>query len=218
MRFVVLVALFVLSINQTQAQDSTQKDDIVSLNVEKSAGFPGGIPNWTKYLQRSLNATVPVKNGAPAGRYSVRVQFIVDRDGSIADIKPLTDLGYGMEAEVVRIIQKSGKWQPAMQGSRTVKAYHVQPVVFIVDDDKVDVQSDAGKYVLIAGKPNKLTIHAPKLKSDELEVNLTNGTVKLNEDGSFTATIDQPGRTMLTVYNKKKNKLLADYSFEVYKQ
>lgn len=59
-------------------------------------------------------------------------QFIVEKDGSISDIKPLTKLGHGMEDEAMRVIKASGKWQPAMQNGRQVRAYHKVPVTFQV--------------------------------------------------------------------------------------
>ncbi|MFN4314813.1 MAG: energy transducer TonB [Chitinophagaceae bacterium] len=46
----------------------------------------------------------------------VSVQFIVDKDGNISDIKALTNNGYGMEAEVLRAIKKRAVWLPSAQG------------------------------------------------------------------------------------------------------
>jgi periplasmic protein TonB len=87
------------------------------------ARFPGGHTAWAYYLQRNLRADVPVKHKAPAGTYQVMLQFIVAKDGSISGITATTKHGYGMEAEVVRIIQKSPRWLPARQNGRSVNAY-----------------------------------------------------------------------------------------------
>jgi protein TonB len=70
------------------------------------------------FLQKNLNATVPVTNGVKPGTYKVIVQFIVDENGKLSDIKPLTSLGYGMEEEVVRLMRLSPDWIPAMQNGR----------------------------------------------------------------------------------------------------
>lgn len=99
---------------------------------EKEAAFPGGLLGWRKYLERTLNASVPVEKGAPAGYYTVVVQFIVDTDGSISDVKALTENGYGTEEEVVKLITKGPHWEPAMQFGKPVKAYRKQPVTFVV--------------------------------------------------------------------------------------
>jgi periplasmic protein TonB len=103
--------------------------------VEIEATFPGGDQAWIKYLQRTLNAATPVDNGAPAGTYTVIVQFVVTKDGSISDVKALTNHGYGMEKEVIRVIKMGPKWIPAFQEGRQVKAYRKQPVTFAVIDE-----------------------------------------------------------------------------------
>ena len=91
--------------------------------------------DWTKFLLRNLKGEVPVENGAPAGKYTVYVQFVVSLDGSISEIKALTNHGYGMEEEAIRVIRKSDKWEPAIQNGRNVKAYRRQPVTFLVDGE-----------------------------------------------------------------------------------
>lgn len=90
--------------------------------------------NWVKFLERNLQSTVPVDNGAPVGRYKVIVQFVVDIDGTVSDIKPLTSLGYGMEEEAVRVLKKAVKWEPAIQNGRQVKAYRRQVIIFEVEE------------------------------------------------------------------------------------
>jgi protein TonB len=100
--------------------------------VEIEASFPGGESAWRKYLERNLNPNAPVDNGAPEGSYTVWVQFIVDKEGNISDVKALTNHGYGMEDESMRVIKKGPKWVPAQQNGRQVKAYRKQPITFVV--------------------------------------------------------------------------------------
>ena len=100
--------------------------------VEIDAKFNG---NWVAFLERNLNADVPVDNDAPVGRYSVVIQFVVDREGAVSDITPLTKHGYGMEAEAVRVLKKAAKWEPAIQNGMKVKAYRKQVIVFVVNDE-----------------------------------------------------------------------------------
>lgn len=104
--------------------------------VEIEASFPGGDALWRRYLERTLDGGTPTKNGAPEGTYTVVVQFIVDKEGNISDVRALTNHGYGMEAEVVRVIKKGPKWSPAFQDGRHVKAYRKQPVTFMVISEK----------------------------------------------------------------------------------
>jgi protein TonB len=100
--------------------------------VEVEAAFPGGEREWRKYLERNLDANTPVDGGAPEGTYTVQIQFIVDKEGAISDVKALTSHGYGMEEEAVKVIKKGPKWVPAVQNGRQVKAYRKQPITFVV--------------------------------------------------------------------------------------
>ncbi len=100
--------------------------------VEIEAKFPGGDSKWRQYLERNLVASVPVDNGAPEGTYTTVVQFVVDKEGNISDVKPLTSHGYGMEEEAIRVIKKGPAWTPAVQNGRQVKAYRKQPITFQV--------------------------------------------------------------------------------------
>lgn len=107
-----------------------EKDpEAIQTTVDVPAKFIG---NWIGFLERNLDPEVPVNNGAAAGRYSVVVQFVVDKEGKVSDVKALTGHGYGVEEEAVRVIKKAPKWQPAIQAGYVVKAYHRQVIVFEV--------------------------------------------------------------------------------------
>lgn len=114
--------------------DSTEER--IFERVEIEASFPGGDDAWRKYLEQNLNGAVPLQYNAPAGTYTVIVQFVVDKDGKITDIKALTSHGFGMESEVIRFLKKAPRWNPAIQDGRKVKAYRKQPVTFQVIDDR----------------------------------------------------------------------------------
>lgn len=103
--------------------------------VEIEAKFPGGDSKWRQYLERNLDPNTPVDNGAPEGTYTVVVQFVVDKEGNISDVRPLTKHGYGMEDEAMKVIKKGPKWDPAVQNGRQVKAYRKQPITFQVTSE-----------------------------------------------------------------------------------
>jgi protein TonB len=113
-------------------QKEDKEPDMPFTRVEVDAKFIG---NWEKFLYKNLNANVPVDNGAPAGTYKVIVQFIVDVDGNVSDIKALTNHGYGMEQEAIRVLKKATKWEPAFQNSTHVKAYRSQPITFQIESE-----------------------------------------------------------------------------------
>lgn len=106
-----------------------EKDPPPFTVVEVAAKFSG---NWINFLLKNLNANVPVDNNAPVGTYSVIIQFVVDREGFVSEVKALTNQGFGMEEEALRVIKKASKWEPAIQNGYKVKAYHKQVITFQV--------------------------------------------------------------------------------------
>ncbi len=114
----------------------TASDEKLFVKVDIEASYPGGDNAWRRFLEQNLDAAVPVRKKAPAGYYTVIIQFVVDKTGNVSDIKPLTNHGYGMEDEVIRLLKKSPRWKPASQDSRPVKAYRKQPVTFMVIEEK----------------------------------------------------------------------------------
>jgi len=109
-------------------------ENYVWTKVEKEAEFPGGDKAWMKFLTNNLNGQVPLDHEAPAGKYTVWIQFIVDKEGKVSDLKALTNNGYGMEDEAMRVLRKVPQWTPALQNGRNVKAYRKQPITFVVTE------------------------------------------------------------------------------------
>lgn len=114
-----------------------KKDDENKIfeKVEIEATFPGGDAAWKRYLERNLSNFNPADNGAPAGTYTVYVQFVVDKEGAISDVRALTNYGYGMEDQAVKVIKKGPPWTAAIQNGRKVKAYRKQPITFVVQEE-----------------------------------------------------------------------------------
>jgi hypothetical protein len=111
----------------------TSKPKKIFEKVQQEAEFPGGVSAWRRYLERQLKASVPSDHGAPDGSYTVELQFIVNQDGSLSDIKTLTKRGYGMEEEAIRFLSKGPKWIPAEQNGHKVVSYRKQPITFVIE-------------------------------------------------------------------------------------
>ena len=125
-----------LNMRDTVPANDTSAAGKIYETVEQEAYFAGGEASWRSYLEQNLNPSVPVDRGAKAGVYTVYIQFVVDINGKISDIKPLTKHGFGMEAEVMRILRKSPLWVPAVQYGKKVRAYRKQPVTFQIEKKK----------------------------------------------------------------------------------
>jgi len=102
--------------------------------AETEPKFPDTNGGFISFLQKNLNADIPSKKGAKPGTYEVQIGFIVDVDGKLYDMKPLTKYGYGMEDEVLRVLRISPDWVPAKQNGKAVTFYKKQSVTFIVSN------------------------------------------------------------------------------------
>ncbi len=100
--------------------------------VEVEAEFPGGQSAWVNFLKKNLNGDVPMDNGAGEGTYTLTVKFVVSKDGSLSEISCENDPGFGTCQEAIRVLKKTRNWTPAIQNGRNVKAYHRQPITFLV--------------------------------------------------------------------------------------
>lgn len=137
MLFLLLTSVCFSASSQTDTTNvAVEEENKLYDRVDVEASYPGGDKEWRKFLERTLNGNVPLDNGAPAGKYTVIVQFVVTKDGSITDVRALTNHGYGMEKEVIRVIKAGPKWVPAQQNGRIVKAYRRQPVTFVVMEER----------------------------------------------------------------------------------
>lgn len=103
--------------------------------IQLEAQFPGGAAAWSRFLEQNLNSEIPVDNAAPAGRYTVIVSFVVDKDGSISEVTALNDPGFGTAEEAVRVIKKSRQWTPALQNGRNVTYRQKQSITFEVSEN-----------------------------------------------------------------------------------
>jgi hypothetical protein len=213
----ILLFLFVIISNSLFSQidppppssaDTSEGNVFEKVDVE--ANFPGGESAWRKYLEKNLNPNVPVENGAPVGIYTVIVQFIVDKTGAISDIKTLTNFGYGMEQEVLRIMKNSPMWTPAKQNNRAVKAYRKQPITFVIEDESVEIVMNE-KYVLYTGKDNVIKISVYRVKKEELELSLSQGKIILGDDGNFHINVNNPGKAILFINNKRGKQISSVY-------
>lgn len=93
--------------------------------------------NWKRYLERNLNADVAAQANAPVGTYNVKVQFLIDKEGNITNVVPVStpDKCVQCGVEAVRVISSAPKWEPAVQNGVPVLYQAIQYVTFQVAED-----------------------------------------------------------------------------------
>ena len=115
-----------------QPTGNSDKDaEIVDNQVYSSAGievqpeFPGGNAGWNKYVQR--NYKTPEVEQDLKGR--VFVEFVVEKDGSLTDIKVIRDLGLGTGAEAIRMLKSAPRWKPGVQNGKSIRVRYTQAIM-----------------------------------------------------------------------------------------
>jgi protein TonB len=96
--------------------------------VEENAQFPGGDAECFKWLSEHIKyPSICVEQGVQ-GR--VIVNFVVNRDGSIVDVKTVRSPDPNLTKEAERVVKLMPKWKPARQGNKTVRSRFTLPVMF----------------------------------------------------------------------------------------
>ncbi|KFF20185.1 MULTISPECIES: energy transducer TonB [Flavobacterium] len=91
--------------------------------IEVKPEFPGGIEKFYKFVGN--NYKTPEEEGLKGKVY---VTFVVEKDGSLTDIKVLRDIGYGTGTEAIRVLKKCPKWNPGEQNGKKVRVLYSLPI------------------------------------------------------------------------------------------
>lgn len=217
LKIILVSYCYLLTLNTMVAQTLQQppvKDSATYTAVETEAAYPGGAEAWVKYIQKNINNKVPEAD-APAGKYTAIVRFIVDKNGAVSNAAPETKFGYGMEEEVLRVVESSGKWTPAMQNGKPVNAYRRQPITFLKESADFTIITTE-PYTLYANTDNEVTINARKVAPENISISVTGGKVLAGTAGKFIIRVSKPGRAIIEITNvKKDDQLIGTASIEV---
>ena len=123
--------------------------------VEKMPEFPnGGMPGLMKYLSDNIRYPEAAKVAGIQGR--VTVVFVVDKDGSITNVKTLRGVDAELDKEAIRVISSMPKWIPGMQKGKAVKVRYTVPVMFRLPNKSVE------------GKVNEIVVKGVAKPSDNV--------------------------------------------------
>jgi TonB family protein len=114
--------------SETEIKDTIPAGkDVIFTKVENEADYPGGQPGWSNYLMTHLKYPESAVKKNIQG--TVVVQFIVDQEGKVSDVKAISGPKELQEASI-KVIKESGNWTSATQNGRKVKAYKKQPITY----------------------------------------------------------------------------------------
>jgi protein TonB len=115
---------------QDSIEDEDDVEDVVFVVVEHSPEFPSK-KGFDHYLTKNLQYPAIARTADIEGY--VAVSFIVEKDGTITNIKVLRDIGGGCGDEVMRVLREMPKWKPAMQRGKPVRFQYGKAVKFSLD-------------------------------------------------------------------------------------
>ncbi len=131
----VVYKLMSKSINNTHPVYGNYADSSGTKVFQIEPEFPGGFEGWRKFLQRNLNIGLLSQNGAAAGKYTVMLSFLVDKEGAVSDVIAENNPGYGSAEEAVRVIRKGPRWIPAVQDGKNVNYRKRQAITWVVSNN-----------------------------------------------------------------------------------
>jgi protein TonB len=130
MKELVFLFIFLVSFQNVNSQtDSTAtvpKEDNTVYNsavLEIKPEFKGGLNKFYDYIAKNYRTP-----DVPGLKGKLLVSFVVEKDGSITDIKVLKDIGYGTGEEAIRILKKCPNWTPAEQKGKKVRCTFMLPI------------------------------------------------------------------------------------------
>ena len=119
------------SLFETLLDVATSKEDTVYQIVEEMPVFPGGEQAMMKFVAENINYPQEAKDKEIAGR--VFVSFVVEKDGSVDEVKVMRGIGGGCDEEVVRVVKAMPKWKPGKQEGKPVRVNYMMPFNFKLD-------------------------------------------------------------------------------------
>ena len=112
-------------VNDTSVNNDPKK---VLIAVDKLPQFPGGIVLFFDYLSTNMKYPKEAKKNHISGK--VFVSFVVEKDGSLTDIKVVKGVSPELDAEAVRLMKEGPKWQPGSAGGVPCRVQYSLPINF----------------------------------------------------------------------------------------
>lgn len=104
-------------------------DENVYTSVEEYPQFGNGDKDLLKYLNKNIEYPSAAQDMGVEGKIYVR--FIVEKDGSISDVRVINGPEFGgLREEAVRVVSNMPKWKAGRQNGMNVKVWHILPIVF----------------------------------------------------------------------------------------
>ena len=136
-----------------------QSNDTVYNIVEQMPEFPGGVNALISHVGHNIVYPAEAKEKEIQGR--VFVGCVVEKDGSISNVKVLKGIGGGCDEEAVRVISSMPKWKPGKQKGKPVRVNYQIPIVFELGNPQKTKEQDNSGETSKVGEVKKTVPYGP---------------------------------------------------------
>ncbi|MEO8795794.1 MAG: TonB family protein, partial [Daejeonella sp.] len=119
--------------------DTNKNKGNALMSAEQMPEFPGGMKAFYEYLSKSIQYPAEAKKNNVSGK--VILSFIVEKNGSLNDIKVLRGVGSGLDEEAIRVMKGSPKWLPGKENGKPVRVAYTLPMQFSLGQGKPEKQN-----------------------------------------------------------------------------
>ena len=173
--------------------DKDTLDNPIFEVVEHMPEFPdGGMSALMEYLSKNIKYPEAAMKKGTQGRATV--QFVVEKDGSITNVKILRGIDPELNKEAVRVISAMPKWKPGTQKGEAVRVKYTVPVMFRLTENNTQV-----KYAPIESKIDEMVVvgYAPEEATYPEEVTVFEVVEKMPEyPGGMSAMMEFIGKNI----------------------
>jgi protein TonB len=135
MKAILVVVIPLITFLKTNAQGNVKASDVirvdgsfVSCDYEILASFPGGINRFNQYLAKNIHYP---ENAIKSGVHGkVILDFIIEKNGKIGAIKIFKSISRDLDAEAIRVLKDSPKWNPTKDCGKAVRTQYRLPIDF----------------------------------------------------------------------------------------
>ncbi len=112
-----------------------KSDELIFAVVEDMPTFPGGSKARLSYLSQNIRYPEIARKEGIQGR--VYVTFVIEKDGSVDNVRILRGIGFGCDEEAVRVVSSMPKWNPGKQRGQAVRVQFNLPIRFYLNDEQI---------------------------------------------------------------------------------
>ena len=164
-------------------EDAPSNDTVFNI-VEEMPKFPGGDEAMFKFIAENVKYPEKAKDEGISGR--VFISFVIEKDGSVSNVKVLRGIGGGCDEEAARVISSMPKWKPGKQKGEFVRVSYQIPIMFKLgqtnDEYKTTVKT------VIAGDDE----HSWKASTATVPDNSAKEKMQPDKDGVYQIVEEMP--------------------------